>query len=153
MNDLPYTNADIPENLKVFNGPRPGQVGYIKRPNTLKVGQTLYEGEYLESTNGAYFAVVKTDGNFVIYVSPALTSSNTIWQTHTVGRGDKGTRKVVLHPEGRVSLESNGAVSWQINQNKASNNLKFSLVMQDDGNLVLYESGTKAVWASNTNRV
>lgn len=70
--------------------------------------------------------VIQNDGNVVIY------SPRAIWATHTVQStmqpGD------VLHP------------GWSI----YSPSEDFQLIMQGDGNLVLYDGAGKALWASGT---
>ena len=44
----------------------------------------------------------------------------------------------------------NSGESLQINESLGSSNGQYSLTLQADGNLVLYESGGQPVWASGT---
>ena len=83
---------------------------------------------------GAYLAL-QPDGNLVIY-----SSSNTpLWATHTIGVPDYLSRVV-------TSLSN---ASIYINQSLETANRNYQLILQGDGNLVLYHNGTPT-WASMT---
>ena len=52
-----------------------------------------------------------------------------------------------------IAIFKNNFQIWSINISYQSNNLDlsaFSLIMQSDGNLVVYDSNKMPVWASNT---
>ncbi len=49
--------------------------------NTLYMGERLNTGERITSSNGAYFAIMQSDGNFVLYTS----SGQVLWHTGTFG--------------------------------------------------------------------
>ena len=90
---------------------------------------------------------MQTDGNFVIYQNAA--SRAPIWATGTNG---KGMTVPACYAAGRQS----GGV-WIVGGTLGQRTTKrgtapFTLVMQDDGNLVVYDSAKRAVWVSNTQR-
>jgi hypothetical protein len=110
-------------------------------------------------------AVMQTDGNFVIYEP----DHKTVWASNT--EGNLGARLVVQDDGNVVILRWDGRALWasmgrRITQApdtlrpndglapeaplvSASGN--FRLVMQTDGNLVVYGPGSLVNWASNTN--
>lgn len=95
----------------------------------LATGQYLDVGDYLVSANAQYFAIMQSDGNFVIYQGSDPAHQGTpIWATNT-------------------------------NDGLPSHFIPYFLIMQSDGNLVQYNgTGANpyfelpARWASNTMR-
>ena len=49
------------------------------RGDTLNTYEAMYEGDGLNSNNGAYTAILQTDGNFVVYKNP----NNYMWDSNT----------------------------------------------------------------------
>lgn len=119
--------------------------------------------------SGATYFINQADGNMVLYSA----SGKPVWASNTNG---SGATSLQLQPDGNlVSYGTNGVV-WASNTNTSPQensqvnesmspgffllpgeqlqtpDRKYSLFMQADGNLVLYNlvSG-KALWASNTN--
>lgn len=76
---------------------------------------------------GCPHLVIQDDGNVVIYTSKAIWATGTV--ESTMQPGD------VLHP------------GWSIYSPPPEN---YQLIMQTDGNLVLYDGAGKALWASGT---
>ncbi|GHU46808.1 hypothetical protein FACS1894120_4240 [Clostridia bacterium] len=111
--------------------------------------QSLRAGEFLQSANSLYTAIMQSDGNFVIYEGNSYKVDNAMWSSNTCGIYN-----------GLLDFQSDGNIVVY----DGSNNVKWSpnihgkgavqLIMQDDGNLVAYnENGAvskNAVWASNT---
>ena len=99
----------------------------------LDVGQYLSAGELLESVNHRYQLLVQDDGNCVVYeVAGMKPRWNTI--TRAVGcRLTVGSRGQLLLVDG------GGVVQWHQGQEGPSGT--YFLLMQDDGNLVLYRQG------------
>jgi hypothetical protein len=99
----------------------------------------------LTSPNGAYRAVMQSDGNFVVY-GPA----GAIWATGTSGPNPR----LSMQADGNLVLYSStvfpsGAdqALWHTRTVDWSGTL---LIMQDDGNLVLYRIDGTALWSSKT---
>jgi hypothetical protein len=111
--------------------------------NTLCNGETLEVNRSLWSENGKYRLMMHADGNLVIYAG-----TTAIWKSNTAGLG-----------YARLRLESTNVLSiYLYNQNKvvwktpASTVTATGLVMQNDGNLVLYGTNNAVIWKSGTQR-
>ncbi len=101
--------------------------------NTLLPGQSIIVKGRLTSASGNYFLAIQGDGNLVIY-----NGNNPIWQSDTRGS------KVIfsLDPDGWLRLkDENGKTVWKSNTGTGT-----SLVMQDDGRLVMFR-GTAPIWS------
>lgn len=117
---------------------------------------------------GAYLGV-QSDGNIVIYNA----SGQAIWATNTNGQS---TSYLVIQTDGNlVAYNTSGVAVWASNTgghstdtyygadrayNGAtvnggyyirSSDLRYALMMQSDGNLVLYGPGYHVLWANNEN--
>ena len=111
--------------------------------NTLCVGETLEINRSLYSENGKYQVKMQSDGNLVIY-----SGATAIWQSGTSGLG-----------YARLRLESTNVLTvYLYDQNKvvwktaASTRPALGLVMQNDGNLVMYDTSKASMWQSGTKR-
>lgn len=117
----------------------------------------------------ASYLAMQDDGNLVLY----STSGRPIWFTHTAGKGSSSLKiqndgNLVIYDSKSTatwashtwqaasmatstnSLGSSGAQVMSSSQPLNSSSGKYQLVLQSDGNLVLY-SGAHALWASWTN--
>jgi GH25 family lysozyme M1 (1,4-beta-N-acetylmuramidase) len=117
-----------------------------------------------------YAAVMQSDGNFVLYGS----HSDALWATHTNGHAgstfhvETSGDLVVYEPDDHAIWASNSSLpaappaptacdiiqpgqGLVAGHTQSSCDGRFSLSMQEDGNLVLYEEG-KALWATGTNQ-
>jgi hypothetical protein len=104
--------------------------------DTLYRNQNMDRGQWLASGDGRYKLHMQTDGNLVLYNS----AGRAIWATNLGGRHLK------LHDDGCLAeVDYSGNWVWSVGCNRGGDHL----VVQSDGNLVLYAGGT-AVWASNT---
>jgi hypothetical protein len=124
------------------------------------------------STHGTdgYVAVMQTDGNFVVYGK----HSNPLWASKTDGHGgasldmqDDGN--LVVYSSGHSALWTSGtnlpgapAAPAGCGAMQPGHGLtagtkvdscdgRYTLAMQEDGNLVLYHNGKGALWATGTN--
>ena len=109
--------------------------------NTLCNGETLEINRSLYSENGKYRATMQQDGNLVVY-----SGATALWQSGTSGLG-----------YARLRLEASNVLSvYLYDQNKvvwktaASTRTAAGLVMQSDGNLVLYDTTGASMWQSGT---
>lgn len=81
-----------------------------------------------------------------------LIPRNVIWSSNTADKGVSGERKLTLTNTANIIIfqkDLNNRI-WQSNTN--SNNGPHKLVMQDDGNLVLYSAKNEIIWESHTTR-
>jgi CHAP domain len=111
----------------------------------LNQDQTLTTGQILASPNGQYFAILQSDGNFVVYRNgPAPTP---LWAT-----GTKDGTLLVAQDDGNLVLYAGAPGSYHPVWSTATTSLSsIYLVMQDDGNLVLYNP-SQALWSSMNGR-
>ena len=117
-----------------------GDVVLAKPDSQLTAGDTLVPGQSLVSPTGQFRLVLQPDGNLVEIES----GKGPVWAS-----GTQGDNRVVLDASGdlivhRASGEdaSAGPTQWST----ATDVSGARLVVQDDGNLVLY-AGTTAVWS------
>ncbi len=107
----------------------------------LITGQSLHMGESIKSLDGKHTLILQRDGNLVLYNDQAKP----IWASGTVGTGDY----FVLQADSNLVLYDNTGKplhAWG-GQGTGANHL----VVQNDGNLVLYKDvPLKAIWATNT---
>lgn len=97
--------------------------------STLEPGQFLLQGEELTSSNGAYYAPLQHDGNFVVYRKAGNVAR---WNTRT-----KDGVKLIMQTDGNLVLYNDKASSvWSSNTAGRPNSY---VVLQDDGNLVIYQ--------------
>jgi hypothetical protein len=107
--------------------------------STLTTNQRLDRGQWLQSDDGRYKLHMQSgDGNLVLYNS----SGSAIWATNVAG----GQYTLVQGDGNWVVRNSGGSAIW--NRGTAGSGAN-RLVVQSDGNLVLY-AGSRAVWWSNT---
>jgi hypothetical protein len=112
----------------------------------------------------ANHAIMQGDGNFVVYDG----NGKAYWSTGTWG--NPGAYLVLQQTGNLVVYGSNNTVLWQsntaqswgypneltenqqlnVNDKLVSRNGRYSLIMQWDGNLVLYNASGNPLWASNT---
>ena len=107
--------------------------------SSLYAANGLAVGTLLRSNNGAYRAVMQSDGNFVVY-----GKSGPIWSTRTSGADNS----LNIYDDGFMAvIDGNGTGSWTVRPRPGSVP-QFRLVLQDDGNLVEYDGQNRAVWSS-----
>lgn len=101
-------------------------------------GQQLTTGQVLYSFDNAYYAIMQTDGNFVVY----RTGGGATWSTNTAG---SGAVRAVMQTDGNFVLyNANNGVVWASNTSGHPNSYFFVY----NGAAVIYQIG--AGWASNT---
>ncbi|KAJ5481789.1 hypothetical protein N7475_000601 [Penicillium sp. IBT 31633x] len=107
---------------------------------------TMYEGDYLQSENSLYRFTLQGDGNVVLYAP----QNEVIWQSYTDGMGNHPYRIVAQSDGNVVQYDKHNSPEhalWRTGTNGLGGEV---LILQDDGNLVLYASGNKAVWESSS---
>jgi type IV secretory pathway VirB10-like protein len=101
----------------------------------------LRQDERLYSSQRGYYAIMQGDGNFVVYTA----SGKAKWATKSNNRNGPFTAKFMGDGQFAI-LNGAGSVIW-INKKPGP---ATALVMQDDGNLVVYQnaqtSSQKAIW-------
>ena len=100
-------------------------------------GESLNTNEFLEK--GPYRLVMQGDCNLVLYVN----RSRPLWASGTNGRGC--ACRATLQNNGNLVVFSGADVVWSSNAARVPNT--YRLIVQDDGNVVVYGA---ALWATNT---
>src|SRR3989338_360438 len=106
----------------------------------------LIEGNSLYSSNGAYYAKQQADGNLVVYTS----SNSVIWASNTQNAGS-GSYRLVLETDGtlRIKGQGGGSVVKDL-AGSCGGTPPYRLIMQNDGNFVLYGAQKEVCWKSDT---
>jgi hypothetical protein len=113
---------------------------------------SLQMNEQLDSQNKKYFAIMQSDGNFVVYSSGSTNgkgSNSPIWDSKTFGKGQSPYRAVIQNDGNFVVYDNTNAPLWNAGTFGKGKG-PYKLTMQDDGNLVLYDSLSSPLWATNT---
>lgn len=128
-----------------------------------KSGRALWN-THTNGNNGDYLTL-QTDGNLVTYSSSnsALWSSNTVQNPNHLSYVNTAMRRGVMYPNQMLVtanrtyylvLQANGdLVLYSTNRaiwHSRTMNKGAYLALQSDGNLVIYNSSGKAVWNTNT---
>ncbi|HET8979766.1 MAG TPA: hypothetical protein VFN87_16520 [Solirubrobacteraceae bacterium] len=109
-------------------------------PDTLNANGSLTSGQFIASPDGHFRVTMDGNGNLV----ESISGGRGLWSTGTAG-----------HPGARALMQVNGnlaiydtanAAVWSSNSPAASGCPR--LVLQDDGNLVIYTD--KAIWAAGS---
>lgn len=104
--------------------------------DTLPAGSRLTAGQSLVSPNARYRLVYQADGNLVLYDDVERTAP---WASHT---GATTPGSAWLQGDGNfVVLDGQSVMRWATGTAGASR-----LVVQNDGNLVLYDAAGQPVW-------
>ena len=132
--------------------------GDVTKCGTLNTDQSLTSGQSLKSCNGIYTLTFQGDGNVVLYAN----GSSAIWATGTNGMtatlfAMQVDGNLVLYS--RAPYEDTNAI-WASGTTPSTGKsgggtygAAGKLVVQDDGNLVVYALSNNAVlWASGTAR-
>jgi hypothetical protein len=111
-------------------------------PDRLLAGQRLSPADALVSDNGYYALVMQEDGNLVVY-----GPSGPIWATGT-STGYRGGDAAIQY-DGNLVLSANGVPIWHSQTRDWSG---AHVIMQDDGNAVVYRPDGTPIWASMSSR-
>ena len=109
----------------------------------LRAGEELLPGDQLTSGNSRFCLQVQSNGNAVVI---SHDGGDVAWSSNTGGKGVRAFR--LTHTGNVEAVSADGQVTWATNTSSAR---KTELVMQDDGNLVLY-ADQAPIWASNTEK-
>lgn len=110
----------------------------------LTAGQTMKVGDKLTSPNQVYELILQGDGNLVL-LGGLPSASTVLW---AAGTAENFADHATLQEDCNFVLYStSGKVLWATGTNAAGRTAPV-LILQDDGNLVLY--ATTSFWATNT---
>jgi len=124
--------------------------------NLLKPNEYLTSNKYLVSDNKAFFLIMQSDGNLVVYKgSGPSDNKGALWNSKT---GGKGESFAIMQSDGNFVVykgsgpSDNKGALWN---SKTGGKGESFAIMQDDGNFVVYKgSGPSdnkgALWNSKT---
>lgn len=107
--------------------------------NRLSVHEILKAGEFLVSQNGSYYLRMQDDGNLVLYAPGNVVR----WSSNTRGSNYLGNQG-----DGNLVVRENVTLTPRWDSRTAGWGPS-DLILQDDGNLVLYSAGNVPRWSSN----
>ena len=118
--------------------------------NALLAGVNMPVNSWLRSSNGLFGCCFQSDGNLVVYRFDR-TPYQPMWNSITNGRGGVNLR---LSNDGVLRMFGSASQTvWEAGDPSAFSHCV--LLMQDDGNLVIYRengNGNYVAWASNSNQ-
>lgn len=126
--------------------------GAVNKGDTMLEGQTLHKGEALVSRNRQFWCLMQTDGNLVVYNVDPKARDHDLWSTGTyAGHPGNCEGEFAAMKLGKLTVfKHSNKGCWSTGNQQAKTNI---LVMQDDGNLVIYATRRapgRDVWASHT---
>lgn len=123
--------------------------------NHITVGQVLHSDgvNTLTSINGVYRAIMQPDGNFCLYNgnTPVFAS----WQSSgSIYPFNKGPYQLLLDNTGDLLLSNKSGLLWSTGPGKSGSSANYQLVMQDDGNLVIYSDAKSTIqtWSARNSK-
>jgi len=101
--------------------------------------ETLWQGQSLWSSNGAYQLILQNDGNLVEY-----GPNGALWATNTSGSGEVLTQQT----DGNLVIYNCCGAIWASGSGGHASS-EFLTELQDDANLVTYWPDGVPIWANN----
>jgi Trypsin len=99
----------------------------------------LAAGKRIYSKKGCFYLKLERDGSLKIY---RVADNKVIWSTEA-----NDAKKACMLYDGNFGLFNGNALKWE---SKTSGNHGAYIVMQSDGNLVIYKEDSTILWASHT---
>lgn len=104
----------------------------------------LKKGNFLTSKNGKLKLILQEDGNLEI-----LCGGHPIWSTNTY---NFAIEELHFSKEGKLLIiNKDKSIAKNIMSSSDNTNGAEKLILQDDGNLVLYDYNSDPLWATGTN--
>lgn len=140
MNDTivtaPHPNAhDVDMLVSIYGGPPPANT-----PDVLVPGEALFPGQEATSADGRFHLVYQSDGNLVLY----RWDWAPIWWSGT-SWGNAGM--ALMQTDGNFVIYDYDGALWHA---RTWNNPGAFLVVQNDGNVVIYSSNRTPLWWTGT---
>src|ERR1700744_4112833 len=151
---MTFTSSRTTSPRKTVTVSSPGnQTGTVGTASSLKVNATdSASGQTLTYSATGLPAGLSISSSGLISGTPTTAGTSNVTVTATDTTGAKGSASFTWTISGTTTGscgELTANVSLTANQSVASCNGGYTLIMQGDGNLVLYQ-GSAALWASNT---
>ena len=125
-----------------------------KGSDTLNINGVINQNEYIKSQNGLYILHVHTDGIMRAFPTPANNATSvrdpSVFWYAGFSTSNTGLKHFDMQSDGNIVLKVDGAhkpVLWTANT-KNKGGIRF--VLQNDRNIILYNSAGSKVWESGT---
>jgi hypothetical protein len=111
-------------------------------PFEMDAGQTMRDG--------AYRLDMQSDCNLVLY-----KGDTALWSTGTAGKAPAWSCRMILQDDAHLVVYSGGQgetgrVVWASDRYVPYHDELFRLTLQDDGNVVVYDTTGAVIWSTNT---
>jgi hypothetical protein len=119
----------------------------------IDVDNRIYPGQSYTSQNGQYSFIFQDDSNLVLYKKTDDNNQEPLWSSDTYDGDNSSTNKsVILQGDGNfVMYNADGQGIWSSGTLLYEGLSKPYIVVQDDGNVVLYDEGSgSAIWSTET---
>ena len=117
--------------------------------DTLKMEEVLEQDESIISSSKQFYAVLQSDGNFVLYKS--LTRKQPLWATNTWMIDNPKPFRLKLTDYGALILsDKEGNTVWNSDSGYKGSEGNYKLIIQNDGNMVIYDANNQPTWATCT---
>jgi len=126
---------------------------YTSCVNTSNGIFTMYQRESIVSLSGRYQLILQDDGNFVGYdLSTTTNPKGYFWNINHFDKANMCPISMQLQTDGNLmawtAIPTPGPY-WATNSPTSENSI-FQLCMQNDRNIVIYDSNNVAIWNSQT---
>lgn len=127
------------------NGPAAAVTGChatLGMVNSICVNEPLEINQSIYSENGKYRLTMQANGNLVLF-----SNGKVVWTTNTAGTSFGRFR---MQDDGNIAIFSHdrNIVRWNLERSFPS---PYGFVLQNDGNMGIYNTANRPIWASNTN--
>jgi hypothetical protein len=116
-------------------------------------GKPLIEGQYLQSKNGVFFAVLKETGDFNVYITRDFRQSNLLWTTGNSYHQGQRPYRLEFNSSGLKVIGAGATVLYSFEYTKNGiKSIPYSgrLEIADDGSLLLFDDMEDCVWSSGS---
>ena len=122
----------------------PPPLGPPPSGGTMLAGEVLGPDQELASAGGRYSLIYQDDGNLVLYDNVPDAPRQSVWDTATDGEAGS----CIMQGDGNFALyDLGGKYVWD---SGTQGNPGARLIVQDDGQLVIYRGDGSAIWSSRS---
>eukprot|EP01084_Bolivina_argentea_P144996 254276_1 len=113
-------------------------------------GTIIYENDTMTSNNGLYEMKLESSGSFAIHDTE---KNQVIWQSNTSDSVIYSPHKLIISYNGSMFVENNNGQTTVVTSECGDSydlNHPFRFIMENNGNLVLYDHSNHICWSSHT---
>jgi hypothetical protein len=118
--------------------------------DSLISGHAMVENECIRSSSGRFFARLEENGNFNLYETNNFVPENLVWSSQTSNENLSTPFEIFVTNEGKIVIYDGLGQESQIPGNFSSGTSPFRLVVENNRDMVLYDTYNKVIWNSKT---